>query len=84
MENNTIGTIHNLIAYQITKFLSSEAALKNSLQKWVSDASSPQIMQLYPGNGNIGTSYCGISARIFITLQRTTQSAFNCMATLKP
>lgn len=43
MENNTINTIHNLIDYQITNFLSSEVALKNSLRKWIGEANSMQF-----------------------------------------
>lgn len=43
MENNTINTIHHLIDYQITKFLSAEVELKNTLLKWVDDAGSFQL-----------------------------------------
>lgn len=43
MEKNTINTIHNLIDYEIAKFLSAEVELKNSLTKWVDEASSFQL-----------------------------------------
>jgi len=43
MEKNTINTVHNLIDYQIAKFLSAEVELKNNLPKWIDDASSFQL-----------------------------------------
>jgi len=52
MENNTINTIHNLIDYQISKFLSTEVELKNTLPKWINEASSLQlktVLQKYIG-----------------------------------
>jgi len=52
MENNTINTIHNLIDYQISKFLSTEVELKKTLPRWINEASSFQlktVLQKYLG-----------------------------------
>ena len=43
MEANTIHTLHNLIDYDISKFLSAEVELKNSLKKWADQANSLQL-----------------------------------------
>jgi ferritin-like metal-binding protein YciE len=43
MESNTINTIHNLIDFQISQFLSAEVELKNVLPKWITGANSLQL-----------------------------------------
>jgi ferritin-like metal-binding protein YciE len=44
MENNTpISTLHNLIDYDISRFMSAEVQLKNSLAEWINKANSLQL-----------------------------------------
>ena len=43
MENPVINTLHNLIDYDISKFVSAENELKMTLPKWISIASSFQL-----------------------------------------
>lgn len=43
MENNSINTLHNLLDYDVSKFISAEAELKNCLPKWISEANSLQL-----------------------------------------
>lgn len=43
MEANTINTLHNLIDYDISKFISAEVELKSSLEKWLNQAGSLQL-----------------------------------------
>lgn len=43
MENNAIGTLHNLIDYDISKFLCAEVKLKDCLPKWLDQANSFQL-----------------------------------------
>lgn len=43
MENTVINTLHNLIDYDISEFLSAEVELKNSLPKWIEQANSFQL-----------------------------------------
>lgn len=43
MENNAISTLHNLIDYDISKFLCAEIELKNCLPKWIDQANSFQL-----------------------------------------
>ncbi|MEJ6981883.1 DUF892 family protein [Pedobacter sp. P351] len=44
MENNShISTLHNLIDYDISRFISAEVQLKNSIPEWMVKASSLQL-----------------------------------------
>lgn len=43
MENDSINTLHNLLDYDVSKFISAEAELKNCLPKWISEANSLQL-----------------------------------------
>lgn len=46
MENTTINTLHNLLDYNVSKFISAEVELKNSLPVWISEASSLQLKNI--------------------------------------
>lgn len=43
MENTSINTLHNLLDYDVSKFISAEVELKNSLPKWILEANSLQL-----------------------------------------
>lgn len=43
MENTSINTLHNLLDYDVSKFISAEVELKNSLPIWIAEANSLQL-----------------------------------------
>ena len=43
MENASINTLHNLLDYDVSKFICAEVELKNSLPIWIEEASSIQL-----------------------------------------
>jgi len=43
MENTPISTLHNLIDYDISRFMSAEVQLKHSLAEWINKANSLQL-----------------------------------------
>ena len=46
MENNSINTLHNLLDYNVSKFISAEVELKNSLPIWIREANSLQLKNI--------------------------------------
>lgn len=43
LDNPTLGTLHNLLDYDVSKFTSAEIELKNSLSGWINKAGSLKL-----------------------------------------
>ena len=43
LDNPTLGTLHNLLDYDVSKFTSAEIELKNSLPGWINKAGSLKL-----------------------------------------
>lgn len=43
MENTVINTLHSLLDYDVSKFISAEVELKQCLPKWIGEASSLKL-----------------------------------------
>lgn len=46
MEKPIINTLHNLLDYDVSKFISAEVELKNRLPIWISEANSLQLKNI--------------------------------------